>query len=194
MRVRLSCLVLAMFLVPALAHADGHKADLYAGFSFGDGGSKISGFHQSLAWSLPSPKDSPSPKAHWLTLVIPDVSVQFGGHNGKDLTQVAYLFGARVSLTSRYSRHKVFAQGLYGGVYTNDGTVDAGSNQAGASGAGYETFFHDRTEAAKKIGDPHLGLGFRVQIDYVFRSERESFTRASAGFVYRFAKHRPGTK
>jgi hypothetical protein len=185
MRVRLLCLVLAIFLVPALVHADGHKADLYGGFSFGDGGSKIAGFNQSLAWSLPSPK------AHKLTLVIPDVSVQFGGHDGKDLTQVAYLFGARVSLTPRYSRHKAFAQALYGGVYTNDGTVDAGSNQAGAIGAGYETFFHDRTEAAKKTGDPHLGLGFRVQIDYVFRSERESFTRASAGFVYRFEKHRP---
>jgi len=171
-----------------LARADGHKADLYAGFSFGDGGSKITGFNQSLAWTLPSPK------VHKLTIVLPDMSVQFGGHDGKDLTQVAYMVGPRVSLTPRYSRHKLFVQGLFGGVYTNDGTVDAGNNPTGAIGAGYEAFFHDRTEADVKANRPHLGLGFRVQVDYIMRSDRDSFTRASAGFVYRFAKHYPGTK
>ena len=178
MRVRLSCVVLAMFLVPALAHADGHKADLFGGITFGDGGSTVTGVRQAVAFGT---------KVRWFSVVAADIDTRFGKHDGKALTQfVWHLGGARFTLNPD-ARCKVFAQVIGGAVYTNDGTDAAGNNGSGAIGLGVEYAFGER--AAEPPG-PYLGLGFRVQYDYITRAgTRENFSRVSAGFVYRIAKH-----
>jgi hypothetical protein len=181
MRIRISSLLLALLFVPSLAHADGHKADFYSGFLFGDGGSRLSGFHQSLGIGL---RNAPR-----VTIIAPDLSVRFGGHEGKDLTEVGFQFGMRVHVTSLAPANKFFVSVVGGGVYTNDGTTEAGTNGAGAIGFGYE-YFKRRGEVSKeRPNPPHVGLGFRAQIDYVMREGRESFTRVSAGVVYRFDRH-----
>ena len=181
MRIRLTFLLLALLLVPGLAYADAHKMDYFLGGSGGDGGSGIGGAHASINWGTKIP---------WLDVVGPDFSVQFGGHQGKSLTQVAYQGGLHFTLTSMKKPYKdmpvkPFAHFMAGGVYTNDSTGKAFKDGAFSFGFGVEQFFKkDATQT-----DHFSGVGYRVQYDYIIRSgDRESFSRVSAGIVYRLLK------
>jgi len=173
-----------MFLVPALAHADGHKADLFGGITFGDGGSTVTGVRQAVAFGT---------KVRWFDFVAADIDTRFGKHDGAALTQFAWhVAGGRFTLNPG-ARCTLFAQVIGGGVYTNDGTNTARKNGSGAFGFGVEYAFGER--ATNPPGQPpkpqpYLGLGFRVQYDYITRAGApENFSRVSAGFVYRIPKH-----
>src|SRR4029453_8645873 len=176
MRVRLTCLLSTLLLVPSLVYADGHKAGLYGGGSGGNGASKLFGFHEGLEWPL---------HKYWrVSIVAPDISVEFGSHEGVKVTQFGWMFGARVALHRRYAPNKYFVHATGGGVYTNDGTSDAGTNGVIALGGGYERFFKKVTKEQVAAGT-HEGLGIRVQYDYIFRDgdtpRRDGFSRVSAG-------------
>jgi hypothetical protein len=174
MRLRLSGLVLAIVLVPTLANADDHRADWYGGFSGGGGGSKLFGFHESLGIGFPQTK------AENLS-IVGDLSVHFGSSDaGTDVTQVAFMGGARYTFAKDNSRHKPSAHFLAGTVYSNDGG-SGGKNGAIAVGGTYEFLL-------KRGAAPMSGWGIRFQIDYFNRADRSNFTRISSGIVYRFVK------
>ena len=187
MRGRLTALLLATLLVlPTFAFADGHKADYFAGGSGGTGGSVVGGFAQSLFFGA---EHACCP---WLGIGAADGSVQFGGENGKDLTQLTLQFGARVTLTSLKDPNpdtqlKVFVQGGGGFAYTNDGTDQSGSNGVGSIGGGVQWFFHkvqvpDGTPGEMLYG----GIGLQAQVDYIWRADRDGYWRVAGGVVYRF--------
>jgi len=184
MRGRLTALVVTLLLVPALALADGHKADYFSGASGGTGGSKLAGFTQSLVFGVAN--------CRWLNVTAADASVQFGGENGKDLTQVTYQAGVRVTLTSfkdspaNDTQLKVFVQGAGGFAYTNDGTSESGSNGVGSLGAGIQWFVGKVPVPGAPKEEQYGGIGLQAQVDYIWRSERSGYVRASAGVVYRF--------
>jgi hypothetical protein len=184
MRVRVTFLFLAILFIPALAFADAHKADYYGGGSGGTGGSKVGGFVQSLVFGVE--------RCRWLGVTAADASVQFGGENGKDLTQFTYQFGARVTLTSfktppaNDTKVKVFVQGGGGWAYTNDGTDQSGANGVGSLGGGIQWFAHKLPVPGATNKSAHGGIGVQAQLDYIWRAERQGYWRASAGVVYRF--------
>ena len=180
MRIRLFCLVLAILLVPTLARADDHWADLYAAFSGGGGASKLFGFHEAVAKGSPGP---PLSKRRKLSVVLSDLSVHFGSHdNGTDVTQVTFLFGGRYTLLKPEHKAKVSFHGLLGGVNTNDGG-DKSTDFAGAVGFGLE--YIPTPEDPK----PGKAFGIRTQVDRVFRKgERSDFWRISGGIFYRIGQ------
>jgi hypothetical protein len=184
MRIRLFCLVLAILLVPTLAGADDHWADLYAAASGGGGGSKLFGFHEAVAKGYPVDPAKPR-KLSKLSFVLSDLSVHFGSHdNGTDVTQVTFLFGGRYTFAKPHHKAKFSAHGLLGGVNTNDGG-DKNTDFAGAVGFGVEYLPTPK--------DPRLGkgLGIRAQVDRVFREgERGDFWRISGGIFYRIGQHK----
>jgi hypothetical protein len=185
MRVRVTSLFLALLFIPALAFADAHKADYYTGGSGGTGGSTIKGFAQSLVFGVE--------RYRWLGLTAADASFQFGGHNGKDLTQTTLQFGARVTLTSfrkppaNDTRVKMFVQGAGGFAYTNDSTDQSGSNGVGSLGGGIQVFAHKvPVPETQNRQSRYGGVGFQWQYDYIWRSGRPGYWRTSAGVVIRF--------
>jgi hypothetical protein len=171
MRIRLFCLVLAVLLVPTLARADDHWADLYAAFAGGGGGSNLFGVHEAVAVTSPG-----SPR-HYLSFVVSDVSVQ----NGNDVTQTTFLWGGRVTFSKPQHKAKFSVHSLLG-VVTNDGAA-AGTNFAGAVGGGVEYLPSPQDKDRKK------GFGVRAQVDRVFRKgDRDDFWRISGGVFYRFGQ------
>jgi hypothetical protein len=176
MRVRLLLLAFMVILVPNQARADDHRADLYGGFSGGGGGSALYGFHQALALT------SPQPGSKDLSFVVPDLSVHFGSHDGSDVTQVALMFGGRLTPVKENWRHTVSVQVLVGTVYTNEGGA-GDADWAMSFGGLYELPLTTRST-------PYYGWAFRAQIDYInrFSDTRDDLPRLSAGLSYRFAK------
>ena len=191
MRIRPACLVFGvLLLVPALAYADSHNADFGGGASWGGGGSTLSGFIVTLgrSWKVPEgnpPADSPR------RIVFGEVgvsSVQFGGDAGRDVTQVIWGGGLRVSYAQPRSRNFFHAQVQLVGVYTNDGRFISSKgnpepNDKGVTvGGAYDWVFR------KPIGGltPVRGLGLRGQVDRVFNlGDRHSVWRFSGGLIYR---------
>lgn len=206
MRVRLTSLFLAILVVPAVAYAEAHKADLSGGGSGGSGGSAIGGFWQSIAF------DWPIGKCGWCSPVA-DLSVQFGRHQVEGqqtdnaLTQVAYQGGFRASLGGlaasirRKGRQveeqdpqlKIFLQVLAGAVYTNDGTSHNDDKSPGTTngaitfGGGFQYFFGKAMPEGGTVLHA-AGWGVQAQVDHIWRADRESFTRVSGGVTYRFLK------
>lgn len=188
MRVRLASLLTAILLVPAAAYAESHKADLFGGGSGGNGGSTIGGWIAGINWGTACP---------WLDIVGPTASTQFGGHDGKSLSQIAYHGGARVTLTSMKTARdghavdqtiKPFVHVLVGGVYTNinDGSGQAFKDLSWTFGGGVDKFWHHTTLNGR---DHTSGVGFRVQYDYIVRNgDHTNFSRVSAGIVWRILK------
>ena len=197
MRSRLLGLLFALALVPTLAFADSHKADLFGGGSGGTGGSAIGGYIAGINWGTGLP---------CLDFVGPTASTQYGGHDGKSLTQTTYNAGVRWTLSSmerdvaadradRTKKHyvdkpyKPFVQVLYGGVYSNvnDGSGAAVKDQSWDFGGGIDIF--SRTAKGPDGRDHYAGLGFRVQYDYIVRvGDSTNFHRVSAGLVWRILK------
>jgi len=176
MRIALSCLVLVSLLVPTVARADDHRMDLYGGGSGGTGGSRLFGFHESLAWVG-------TPKMKRLSIVLSDFSVQFGKDDSTRVTQVIWATGVRYTGFKYDHKHKPFAQLLVGTVYSNDGLPDA-NDGATIVGFGYEFVPTPSDE------DPKKAFAVRVQADRVFRGgAREDFWRYSVGLMYRFGQH-----
>jgi hypothetical protein len=204
MRVRFFSLLLALLSIPTLAFADFHKVDFSGGGSGGTGGSGVGGFAQSLSWGVKFDNKFIRWTCSSCGIVLPDISVQFGGHHDPvtdqktdlDTTQVAYQAGFRwtpESLRGRNGKYvdkptKLFIQLLAGQVYTNDGTAAPGRNGVITLGGGIQYFprKEDRTTKAGKV-EPHCaGLGFQAEFDKIWRSDREGFWRLSVGVVYRF--------
>jgi len=181
MRMRLFCLVLGVLLVPTLARADDHWADLYAAFSGGGGASKLFGFHEAVA---KGPARSASTNLKKLSFVLSDLSVHFGSHDdGTDVTQVTFLFGGRYTLLKPEHKAKVSFHGLLGGVNTNDGG-NKNTDFAGAVGFGVEYI------PTPQDPNPAKAIGIRAQVDRVFRKgDREDFWRISGGIFYRIGQH-----
>lgn len=189
MRGRLTLLLLVTLLIfPAAALADGHKADYFAGGSGGTGGSKLGGVAQSLVFAFGRER------CPWLGLTAADASVQFGGENGKHLTQLTLQWGARVTLTSLKkpdpktpdTQVKVFVQGAGGFAYTNDGTDQSGSNGVGSFGGGIQWFAEKGPHPDGSNEERYGGLGLQAQADYIFRADRDGYWRVAGGVVYRF--------
>jgi hypothetical protein len=198
MRVRVTSLFLAVLLAPTVAFAESHKADLFGGGSGGTGGSKIGGYIVGVNWGTCVP---------WIDVVGPTVSTQYGGHDGKSLTQTAYHGGVRLTLTSMQRDRaaekaapstsqkyyvdkdvKPFVHFLVGGVYSNinDGSGQALKDWSVTIGGGVDKFFH---KVSLNGRDHVTGVGFRVQYDYVVRSgDSTNFHRVSAGVVWRILK------
>jgi hypothetical protein len=175
MRIRLSCLVLGLMLAPAPARADGHWADFYAAFSGGGGASNVYGIHSSFAVT------SPGGPSHYLSLVLSDVSLQFGSHDGSDVTQATFLWGGRVTISKPAHKFKPSFHVLLGAV-TTDGVAD-GTTFATAFGGGVEYLPNPESDDRKK------GFGVRAQIDRVVRAgDRDDFWRISGGVFYRFGR------
>ena len=184
-------LLFALALVPAVAYADSHKADLSGGGSGGTGGSALGGFIAGINWGTSLP---------WLDVVGPTVSQQYGSHDGKSLTQTAYHGGVRVTLSSMErdpqdrthfldKPYKPFVQVLIGGVYSNlnDGSGLALKDFSWDVGGGIDIFSH--TAKGPDGRDHSAGLGFRVQYDYIVRTgDGANFHRVSAGVVWRILK------
>jgi hypothetical protein len=192
MRVRLTCLLSTLLLVPSLVYADGHKAGLSGGGGGGNGASKLFGFHLGFDHKLPGDAKTLADYNYWRwSLVLADLSVQFGSHDGQ-ATQVTYMAGARYELTPRFSQNKVAARALLGVANTNHLNHGAKNDFVYAFGGVYE-WFRKRTAEEIKNDDPQLGLGFHVQVDVIIRDNDEldlgTFTRVSAGVVYRFRRH-----
>jgi hypothetical protein len=163
--------VVALLLLPTVAHAHDHTADFFGGISFANA-STLWGLHQSLAIT------SPSPANHDLSF-IGDFTVHFGSHDDRDLTRVTFLGGIRYAPTGmRYFKNVVSFHLLAGGVH--DGAAEGSTEPALALGAGYE-FLPKGDKSAS-------GWAIRLQGDYVIVNDRESFPRFSAGVVYRI-KH-----
>ena len=192
MRVRLTSLFLTMLLVPAVASAESHKADYYTGVSGGTGGSSVKGLAQSLVFGC----EKCGERWRWLGFTAADGSFQFGGHEGKDLTQATVQFGARVTVTSlrkppqNDTRVKLFVQGAGGFAYTNDGTDQSGTNGVGSFGFGAQVFLHKQpvmSQSGTPTNKSHWGgLGFQWQYDYIWRTTRPGYWRTSGGVVIRF--------
>ena len=181
MRIRNACLGLVVLLIPALAFADSHRADVYSAFSSGGGGSNLSGFIVALGKTQIQPEQGPPKKV--LLGGVGGASVQFGSHEGRDVTQVVWSAGPRVTFEKdRESRNFFHAQVTFGGVYTNDGQEP--NDFATVVGAAYDFAFRPHAGATK-----HPGLGFRLQADRVFNmGDRDDVWRLSAGFVYRIPR------
>ena len=197
MRGRLTVLLLVTLLIfPAAAFADGHKADFFGGGSGGTGGSKLGGITQSLVFGLGREgclwmKDKNCP---WLGITANDLSVQFGGENGKELTQMTLQWGGRATLTSFKVPNpdtpiKVFVQGALGLAYTNDGTEQSGTNFVGSVGGGIQ-WFPNKLPHPDGKGEMRGGFGLQAQADYIFRTTRSGYWRGAAGVVYRFLHHK----
>lgn len=190
MRVRFYGLLVALLTIPTLAFAESHKADLFGGGSGGNGGSTIGGYLVGINWGTSVP---------WLDVVGPTVSTQYGGHDGKSLSQTAYHGGVRLTLTSMKKdpkdrehyldvKCKPFVHVLVGGVYTNinDGSGKALKDVSWTFGGGFDKFWHTRD----MNGRAHTtGVGFRVQYDYIVRTgDHTNFNRVAAGVVWRILK------
>lgn len=189
MCIRFACLVLGALLVPAAAFADSHNADAYGGGSGGGGGSKLGGFIVALGKTqLQAPPGQPQKKV--LLGGIGGASVQFGSHNGRDVTQVVADVGPRISYLKPRSKNVVHAQVTAAWVYTNDGRFikdgDEKPNDFGiVVGAAYDYGLRE----GSGTGTAHSGLGMRFQADRIFNlGDREDVWRLSAGIIYRIPK------
>ena len=180
MRIGNVCLGLVVLLIPALAFADSHRADVYSGASGGGGGSNLGGFIVALGLTEIQQREP----RNVLFGGVGSASVQFGSHEGRDLTQVVWSIGPRLTFEKDQNSKNVFhAQVTFGGVYTNDGQGQ--KNMATVVGAAYDRAFH--THEGKT---PHPGLGLRLQADRVLikGEERKDAWRFSAGFIYRIPR------
>ena len=65
-------------------------------------------------------------------------------------------------------------------------TSESGSNGVGSLGAGIQWVVGKVPVPGAPKEEQYGGIGFQAQVDYIWRSERSGYVRASAGVVYRF--------
>lgn len=189
MGVRRYWLVLAVLVIPAVAGAGDHQADVFLAPSYLIGpGSKIKlgGWHASVAVTLPEKK--------WLGFIV-DVSGHYlGGDDDPqqtcmtqpcpqpDRTQITFMLGPRFTPLKgqdpHHPLHMLFAHAMvFGAVHRTGGShVGGATSGALALGVGY-----DFPVTEKDTWIP------RLQVDYVWpvSSDVRHGWRISAGLVYR---------
>jgi hypothetical protein len=172
MRVQRPWLFLLVLLVPAIALADDHKADVAGAVSYGNG-STTWGPHVMAACSLPFLDHNLS--------VLGDFSAHFGSDDGSDADRVSLMGGVRYTFAKAksYPKHVPFGHVLLGTVHSHEGGED--TDFAVAFGGGYE-FVPYRSANPRQEG-----VAFRVQADYLAGA---GFFRFSGGVVYRFKPDR----
>jgi len=164
MFLRRLVVVVGLLLIPVAAGADGHRADLFFGFSLAEG-SWLKGFHVSGEHLLPGLEKH--------VFLVGDYSVHQGTRH---VFQSGLNFskdGGPVGLSGRV---------LLGGV-----SDDAGTDLTLAVGGGFQVKIpaSGSTRAAK----PHWVL--HVQADYMQRKgSNDGFVRVSVGALVRFPRVR----
>jgi hypothetical protein len=187
MRARHTCLVLVgLFLAPALAVADSHNADAYGGGSGGGGGSNLGGFIVALGKTQIQDLKEPQ-RVLWGA--VGGASVQFGTHDGRDVTQVVSTIGVRMTFAKPDGKDFVHAQVSVADVYTNDGQFTEDGDEKPHDFGVVVGAAYDRAFRTHEPGTPHPGLGLRFQVDRVFNmGDRGDVWRLSAGLIYRIPK------
>jgi hypothetical protein len=192
MRIRRLWLVPGLLSIATLAHADDHRAGIFAAMCF-TGGDTTAGFHESYEVTLGKnesgggngqPAATASRRLFGMKHFsgVADFSLNFGGESDtEDITEVPFLFGVR--FTPSWTDHQEFvpfAQVLVGGVYTNNGVEDE-TSAAFAFGFGVQYFpWRDTSEQ---------GFGAQAQFDYINPGRAgDNIPRFSVGVVYRFKK------
>ncbi len=164
-------LALGMTLIPTAARAHGHTADVFGGLCFASG-STLSGARETYALVLK--RQDPNAVRYW-SLILGDIGLHFGEHDGVDVAQIAGTVGIRGTYArSTMSEHLPFAQVLIGALHSQDGVRNP-TDFAFGLGLGYEW-----APAQKAVA-------FRVQFDYL-RGLGENFPGLSIGIVHRFKK------
>ncbi len=174
---RTGLLLLAIVaLTPGAASATGHNADLS-----GDGtlalGSRLWGFHEMFAKTLPVPKPYRD------LSVVADLSIYRGSENNTPQTLIGWMGGARYTLGGATlrpvknvnARVTLSPYGLLGAFHPNG---HKGAASAAIGGA--------LDVVAGKNSSSEPGWGFRASVDRVFRNGAPDVTRISLGTVYRF--------
>ena len=175
MRIRRAAFACAVLLIPGTLLADDHRADRFAGLSYGRG-SSLFGVHYTDAVTLPGLRKD-------LSAVYVDLAAHFGSEDGSDVARFSYMTGLRWTFAKEVvapndrgePKFLPFLQGLVGGVY-NDRVGEGGNDLALAVGGGLEYVLNRGTENGE--------VALRAQADY-FVKGGEDFPRFSFGVVIR---------
>lgn len=165
-RFRIFLGILVVLLIPTVASADGHRAGLGGGPSYGNG-SSFWGFHVTGDWSPGSPAQK------YLSLVG-DFSALFN----KDGDITTFMAGPSASYALLHDTKRLIlsSHALFGGA---QGTTDI--IKAGAVGFGVE--FVPRPKDTREVA-------FRMRYDRVIRgADEHDLHRVSVGVIYRWMKH-----
>lgn len=173
MRIR-PWLALLVLLIPVTAHADGHTASAFFGYSYLHNG--INGFNFNVDFTLESVHKAGSP--NWT--VVGDYSRHSGSPDGRDVTQQTFLGGLRYTFAGGgHPKVVPFAQLLGGGLHiSEDNTGDADPALIAGIGFDFLPLRDDKSQAE---------WGIRVQADYIVRGGVVS-PRISVGGVKRFKR------
>lgn len=177
MRIRRPWLVLVLLLVPTIARAHNHFADVCFGVSDAHE-SMLVGPFVTVSKTFETSTDS---KLRNLSL-IGDLSTHWGSHDDLDVRRVFFMGGLRYTFAGdQHQKHLPFVEVLLGGVHNKDddgnGNSEGDADPALAIGAGYEHVMS---------GSPY-GWGIRVQGGYIVRPG-DVTPRISVGLVKRFGK------
>jgi len=188
MSIRRLWIVLLFVLLPAVAHADIHKA-WWAGGGF-EAGSVLTGVHLGTEWT-PEPEDPADTSQYPRFFLIGEFSGHGGTHdvNGeggkKNVSRFLYMGGVRWAFAIRKT-DVLSAHVLVGGHRSTDGDIDdpgdgkVTTGVAGAAGLTWDRILrHWGTRNVPKVGT-------RVQADYVFRDGGDAFLRVSGGLLLRW--------
>ncbi len=169
MRSRRPWLILVFVLVPTVARANDHVADLLFAASLG-GGSVLRGGRAAITWTMPKPTTRD-------VALFLDLSVLDGEHDDNDVTKVGYLFGIRWTPAGENQKHLPTFHALVGDMKHNSGP-EKGNHWAFAFGGGYEIV----PVATRTVSE----WAFRTDADVIVVNDASSFVRASAGVVWRW--------
>jgi hypothetical protein len=186
MSSRRASLVMAVLLVPAVATADDHWFDAYAGPS-ASYASWIAGGQVTLTVPVPLGGEALT-KPNPFNIVV-DFSVANGTHDDEKLTQSTALVGVRWTFIKKafpndrkvYLKKMPFAYVMTGQVWRNGSRLDGGHTPL-VAGVGWEVV--DKMEK-RVVG------GVRVQADAVWlpgADVKRLYPRISFGAVFRIEK------
>jgi len=170
---------LLLLLVPAVAHADDHRADINLAFCY-EKGSHIVGPRVALGLTLPVKINGKN-----LLSALADFSFnEFDFDGDREEKRRAFMGGVRLTIPTSKPHHKFEVHGLVGGVNAKDDGVSH-DGIAGAFGGGWEYVPHP----AMTQGESSHGWGVSVQLDVVIpKGQTDAFPRLSAGAIYRIEK------
>ena len=170
MGIRRPCLLLVTLLVPAVAHAHDHFADVYGAPSH-QNSSKLVGFHVTFSKTIPEPAGATTAvrRLSFLGDFSPHWSV-----DSSDKWRINLAAGVRYTFAKNPDqKHLTFVHVLMGLSHVNTAGVGDTDPVVGFGG-GYEYVFRDSP----------AGMGVRGQLDYIVRGGEVS-PRVSLGIVLR---------